>query len=888
MVPVLFGISVTALQQWMATRVDAALVYNRLITEITQNTSSLYHLAAEFVRYPRESRARKQWLLKHEELAGLMSHADTGQQGTIELLDRLQQSHASLLELQQRFFIAEKATLHSSDLTEQQQRIADQIFMLTQNMISDALALGSFSADQVTAIRDLQDRLIILFTLVLILLLSFFGIIMGRQIIRPLDKLKEGTEVIGDGALDYRVGHISNDELGDLGFAFDRMAGRLQATLASRDQLNTEVEERRRNEEALQASRKRLMHAEHIAQLGSWDWDIESDKIICSEEMFIAFGIPPQTQDVTFDQMLSFVHPEEQEAVEEWMREAANRTGGTGRHQFHMVRPDGTVRVMQVEGDVSVDPSTGTTHMMGTLHDITERWEMEDALRESEAKYRNLLVNIPQKVFYKDRNSIYMAVNPSYAAGFGRKPEEFVGKDDFVFHDPEFAERYRRDDQKIMQGGCVVEMDQGYILDGTQHTVHIVKVPVRGESGKVIGILGVFWDISERKQMESELNETRQYLHNVVDSMPSVLIGLDTDGRVTHWNPEAAVLSAIPSSQAIGQPMEQLLPQFAAQMAAIKQAITQNSPLKLLRVLRQVGNEKRYLDLVLYPLTGEGRQGAVLRIDDVTERVRMESTMVQTEKMMSVGGLAAGMAHELNNPLGGVLQGLQNVQRRFSPELDKNLELARELGLDLERMQKYMEGRQIRHFLDGISEAAGRAGDIVNNMLQFSRKAEMVMQSEEIVPLIERTLELASVDYDLKKKYDFRNIVIERDYDPDAPPVSCIASEIQQVLLNLLRNAAQAISLQEDRTDQARIVLRTALREEMVLIEVEDNGPGMDESTCRRVFEPFFTTRPPGQGTGLGLSVSYFIVNDEHNGRLSVRSIPGKGTIFSILLPTGD
>ncbi|MES9844758.1 MAG: sensor histidine kinase, partial [Candidatus Sedimenticola sp. 6PFRAG5] len=246
------------------------------------------------------------------------------------------------------------------------------------------------------------------------------------------------------------------------------------------------------------------------------------------------------------------------------------------------------------------------------------------------------------------------------------------------------------------------------------------------------------------------------------------------------------------------------------------------------------------------------------------------------------------MAHELNNPLGGVLQGLQNVQRRLSPELDKNQELAGEMDLDLGKVQEYMKQRQVLYFLEGIGEAGRRASEIVKNMLQFSRKAEAVMQSEEIAPLIERTLELASVDYDLKKKFDFRNIHIERDYDLDLPPVLCVASELQQVLLNLLRNAAQAISIQENRDEQPRLVLRTAREKNMILIEVEDNGPGMDETTVQRVFEPFFTTRPPGQGTGLGLSVSYFIISDEHNGKMSVRSTPGKGTIFSILLPAGN
>jgi signal transduction histidine kinase len=272
----------------------------------------------------------------------------------------------------------------------------------------------------------------------------------------------------------------------------------------------------------------------------------------------------------------------------------------------------------------------------------------------------------------------------------------------------------------------------------------------------------------------------------------------------------------------------------------------------------------------------------VIRLDDVTERVRMEMMMAQSEKMMSVGGLAAGMAHELNNPLAGILQGLQNIQRRLSPELENNQLVAHEVGFDLDKAQAYMEKRGITQFISGIIESGERAADIVSNMLIFARKAEHKLQSEPLTPLIEQVIELAAVDYDLKKKHDFRNIEIVRDYDESLPEVPCIKSEIQQVLLNFLRNAAQALSTVEH---APRITLRSFHLNEMACIEVEDNGPGMDEDTRKRVFEPFFTTKPPGQGTGLGLSVSYFIIHDEHRGEISVQSKPGEGATFRICLP---
>ncbi|MES9869022.1 MAG: ATP-binding protein [Sedimenticola sp.] len=272
-------------------------------------------------------------------------------------------------------------------------------------------------------------------------------------------------------------------------------------------------------------------------------------------------------------------------------------------------------------------------------------------------------------------------------------------------------------------------------------------------------------------------------------------------------------------------------------------------------------------------------------VQDITEKKRLQGLLLQTEKMMSVGGLAAGMAHELNNPLGGILHGIQNIERRLSPDLPKNREIAEAMGLELAAVWQYLEQREIGHFLQGITESGERAAVIVQNMLQFSRKPEVVLQPENLALLVDATLELTAVDYDLQKKYDFRDIEIVRDYDSTVGPVPCIKSELQQVLLNLFRNAAQAFQAMDEPGRSPRITVRIRQEHELACIEVEDNGPGMGEDVLGRIFEPFFTTREIGEGTGLGLSVSYFIVTQEHKGELRVESEPGEGTRFMVCLP---
>ncbi|MCD6389189.1 MAG: ATP-binding protein, partial [Desulfobulbaceae bacterium] len=181
--------------------------------------------------------------------------------------------------------------------------------------------------------------------------------------------------------------------------------------------------------------------------------------------------------------------------------------------------------------------------------------------------------------------------------------------------------------------------------------------------------------------------------------------------------------------------------------------------------------------------------------------------------------------------------------------------------------------------------SAARAAEIINNLLQFSRprKGETVVISP--AEILDAGVALSLADYDLKKRYDIADIEIVREYDPELKSISCVAMEIEQVILNLLRNAAQALTEREDRADQARIILRTGKVNGKARIEVEDNGPGMDAETLRHAFDPFFTTKEVGEGTGLGLSVSHTIICDKHQGRMWVESEPGRGATFIIELP---
>jgi signal transduction histidine kinase len=311
----------------------------------------------------------------------------------------------------------------------------------------------------------------------------------------------------------------------------------------------------------------------------------------------------------------------------------------------------------------------------------------------------------------------------------------------------------------------------------------------------------------------------------------------------------------------------------------------EHRPSSMEKLLIVKEGELCFYDLMLYPLLIDHVEGSVLRIEDVTERARIQELMVQTEKMMSIGGLAAGMAHEINNPLGIITQAAQNIERRISLELHANRKVSEELGLNLEGIRAYLDKRQIPDAIASIRTASSRAAKIVANILQFSRHADTTMEVTSLAQILDQALELAASDYDLKKKYDFRSIEIIKDYQ-DTPQVPIVSVEIEQVILNLLKNAAQAMTANPpDR--RPRITFRLLCESRYAVLEVEDNGPGMTEDIRRRVFEPFFTTKEPGVGTGLGLSVSYMIVTQNHKGLMEVQSTPGRGTVFKVKLPIG-
>ena len=392
-------------------------------------------------------------------------------------------------------------------------------------------------------------------------------------------------------------------------------------------------------------------------------------------------------------------------------------------------------------------------------------------------------------------------------------------------------------------------------------------------------------EVQVRSKIEKKLTGFQNYLNSIIDSMPSALIALDEQLYVTQWNQEASALSGTRLDEALNQPIYLAFQPLKPYLPQIKAAVEQHTVERIERVTWVKDDEPKHYALTFYPLMGGAGRGVVIRIDDITERLSLEEMMVQSEKMLSVGGLAAGMAHEINNPLGAILHNVQNIRRRLSPDLPKNLEHAEQTGVELETVNRYLQSREVPQLLDGIQQAGARAAKIVTHMLSFSRRSNRQMAPCDLPALIDQAVEIAGNDFDLAIGFDFKGQAITRQFDPQLGPVPGTANELEQVLLNLLKNAAQAIHLRGEDSEPGRIILRTRLNPPWAEIQVEDNGIGMSESVRKRTFEPFFTTKEIGQGTGLGLSVSYFIITNNHKGQMEVHSTLGQGTCFTLRLP---
>ena len=390
-----------------------------------------------------------------------------------------------------------------------------------------------------------------------------------------------------------------------------------------------------------------------------------------------------------------------------------------------------------------------------------------------------------------------------------------------------------------------------------------------------------------RELAEQQFDAIQVYLAKLIDSMPSAIIALDLNQQIIQWNKEAEVISGIKSVDVIGKSLPEVYPKLEHEIGKAIQNQDLLQQTMTFRFKQKIDLISKTFEVMIYPIFSEQEieQSKVIRIDDVTEKLRIDETLVQTEKMLSLGGLAAGMAHEINNPLGAIMQSTQNIKRRLSDDLMRNHVIAEKSDIELEKVIQYIDEQRIGSFLDGILTSGKRAAEIVGDMLSFAKPISPEATQIDLTEAVDAAVRLSAKDYNQKKQFDFRNVEIRKTYSPNIGKITAQKNQIEQVFLNLLVNAAQALAKKTIDNQSPLIEIIVRREGKMAVVDVIDNGPGMSEEIRKRVFEPFFTTKDEKTGTGLGLSVSYFIITEQLGGLLNVESQPDKGCRFTIRLP---
>jgi PAS domain S-box-containing protein len=500
----------------------------------------------------------------------------------------------------------------------------------------------------------------------------------------------------------------------------------------------------------------------------------------------------------------------------------------------------------------------------GMAIDITERKEAEDALRVSENKYRTLLENLPQKIFLKDKNSVYISCNESYASDMKIKPEEIAGKTDYDFYPKELAEKYRADDKRILESGQVEDIEEKYIQHGQEIIVHTVKTPLKDEQGNTLGLLGIFWDITERKRQEKELKDSEERFRTIFDNAADGILLADIETRKFYTGNRVIYQMLGYSSEELRnmtisdihpkQHLPYVMESFEKQTRKEK-ALAKDIPVK-----RKDGSIF-YADINAFPVTLAGKtylMGVFRDITDIRQREQelalYREKMVRAEQLASMGTLSATLAHELTQPLTVIRLSIENL-----------LEELKTASCPDTVTEELIDS------LAGIVDAAA----IVDRFRDFARKSsEKTFGKVELKAIVEKIVEL------LNESAKRANLALLIRNMNELPPVHSNERDIAQMFFALIENAIQAA----DGRKQRRLTITGNLKNEHVRLSFSDNCGGIAPKNLDRIFEPFFTTGSDGTRTGLGLCIVKKILS-ECGGDIQVDSRFGRGTTFYVTLP---
>jgi PAS domain S-box-containing protein len=630
------------------------------------------------------------------------------------------------------------------------------------------------------------------------------------------------------------------------------------------------LSEQKRSEEALRRSEYYLVEAQRLSHTGSWAFNVATREIVhWSQEHFRIFGFDPEDGMPSFETLMQRIHPDDRvsaaEVIERGVREKTDY-----EQDFRIVLPDGTMRYMHITGRPVFNSSGDPVEFVGTVMDVTERKLVENALRESQENLARTEQFSLVMATHTDLEGRWLKVPPTLCKLLGYTEEELLGRRFHEFTHPDDAEADWNQCSRLIRGEIKsFDLEKRYRRkDGSIVWVDLNVSVVLDASGAPVHFRTYIRDITERKQREQALRQSEERYRTLAETATDVILTIDQTSTILFVNGAVEKAFGYTPAEIVGQKITALMPERMRHRheEAMRRYLETGEKRISWNAVSLLGLHKngREIDLdVSFAEVGTGDErlfSGIVR--DVTERKRAEAALHQAQaelahvtRVATLGELTASIAHEINQPLGAVVNNASACVRWLAAQ---NLEEARQSAM--------------RVVADGH-----RAGEIIGRIRALAKKAPPQKDWVDLNATIRDVLALA------RSEVQRNGVALETRLSDAVPLILADRVQVQQVLLNLLMNAIEALS-GISAGPRALWVSSEKIASTEVLIAVRDSGPGLEPQSLDRLFDAFYTTKPHGLGLGLAISRSIIAA---HGGRLWATANEGRGATFQFTLPTG-
>jgi PAS domain S-box-containing protein len=620
----------------------------------------------------------------------------------------------------------------------------------------------------------------------------------------------------------------------------------------------SDVTERKRAEEALRQSEERYRTILEEMGDGYFETDLAGNITFVNDAMIRRLGY--SKEELTRMNYRALRPKEEAKAV----FEAYNRMYKTGEplHDFstEIICKDGSHIFAETSAFPIRNDKGEIIGFRGIRRDITERKQVEEALRQSEGRYRTILEEMEEGYYEVDLAGTFTFVNDAMSRILGYSRDELIGMNYKIYTPKEDAKAIFQAYNRVYRTGEPLKWYPMAELrkDGTLILAEDSVLPLRNEKNEVIGFRGISRNVTERKKAEEALRQSEERYRAILEEMEDSYFEVDLGGHLTFVNNSVCRNLGYSRKELIGMSYKGFTAEddinsvFRVFNEVYRTGVPNKGfPWKIIRKDGTHGFAETSISLL------QNDKGEIIRFRgvgrDITERMKMEEQLILTDRLASIGQLAAGIAHELNNPLTSVIG--------FS-----DLLLERDLPAD------------VKADLKTVNQEAKRTVNIVKGLLAFAREQRTEKSLVNVNIIIQGVLQIRSYEQRVS------NIEVDARLAPALPHVMGNGVQLQQIFINIIVNAEQAMIEAHGR---GKLTIITEQVGDMVRASITDDGPGISPANMKQLFTPFFTTREVGKGTGLGLSICHGIVT-EHGGKLHAESEPGKGATFVVELPISN